>query len=103
MLGSANRAVDPREEDRHGLKTLAIGDQTGGDVPSGLRTSHHDGAHWPLLPCLSADPNAYAMPVKIILTQPRHQHGTFAILRWINPGGRGCHPANLHPAPNRSD
>src|SRR5215471_10209287 len=49
MLGPTNRAVDPCEKDRHGLEALAIRSQTGGDVPSGLRASHHDGSHWPLL------------------------------------------------------
>src|SRR5947208_12074356 len=64
MLSSANWAVDPREEDRHRFEALAIGDQTGGDVPSGLRTSHHNGSHWPLLLYLVR--NRYAAPVKII-------------------------------------
>jgi hypothetical protein len=65
MLGPTNRAVDPCEKDRHGLEALAIRSQTGGDVPSGLRASHHDGSHWPLLAFVVA-PFDYVPPVKIV-------------------------------------
>src|SRR5262245_18143352 len=65
MLGPADRAVDACEEDRRGIEALAIGDETGGDVSSGLRTSHHDGTHWPLL-LLCCCVDGYATPVKII-------------------------------------
>src|SRR5215467_10210280 len=65
MLGPTNRAVDPCEKDRHGLEALAIRSQTGGDVPSGLRASHHDGPHWPLLAFVVAA-TRYAPPVKIV-------------------------------------
>jgi hypothetical protein len=52
MLAPADRAVNAREENRRGIEAFTIGDKTGGDVASGLGTSHHDGTHWPLLSCV---------------------------------------------------
>jgi hypothetical protein len=72
MLDPTNRAVDPREKHRHGLEALAIGSQTGGNVPSGLGASHHDGSHWPLLAFLVAA-TRLRRACEDRLTQPRQQ------------------------------
>src|SRR5262249_30371885 len=80
MLGPADRAIDASEEDRRGIEALAIGDETGGDVSSGLWTSHHDGTHWPLLLlCLLCRSIRYACENH--LTQPRQERGTHSIHR----------------------
>src|SRR5262245_42263363 len=55
VLGAADRAADAREKYRRGGKALAIGDDARGDIVSGRRASHHDGAHRPL-PVLAVVP-----------------------------------------------
>src|SRR5262249_8515209 len=81
MLGPADRAVDAREEDRRGIETLAIGDETGGDVSSGLRTSHHDGTHWRPLLLLCCCVHPIRQACENHLTQPRQERGTHPIHR----------------------
>src|SRR6516165_12234544 len=87
VLDPTNRAIDPCKEDWHGLEALAVGYQTGGDVPSRVRTSHHNGAHWPLLLLSLAHPIPCACENH--LTQPRQERGIYCSVFLKNIRMRG--------------
>jgi hypothetical protein len=45
VLGAAKPAIDAPEEDRRGIEAVAIRNDAGRDIASGVRTFDHHGAH----------------------------------------------------------